>query len=152
VGKVDGEQQDAVAYRKSKLTVPLMPFMSHIMRTEKSVFDNMQNTPISPDTPVIFHYTRNFRAGQSMVVEDEVIACDEEDAPPQFRKSLSTVCTLRTDLSGVPKCLFEKLVTTKGVEFQNLDFELHMKIQSANLVFELVIAGISYGCVEAEFH
>jgi len=43
-------------------------------------------------------------------------------------------------------------VTTKGIEFQNLDFELHMKIQSANLVFELVIAGISYGSVEAEFH
>lgn len=131
---------------------PVIAVVAVVVQVLRPVSDNMQNTPIASDAPIIFHYTRNFRTGQSLVVEDEVIACDEDDAPPQFRKSLHTVCTLRTDLSNVPRCLFEKLVTTKGIEFQNLDFELHMKIQSANLVFELVIAGISYGSIAAEFH
>lgn len=86
------------------------------------------------------------------MVEDDLIACDLDDAPAAFDKTLLTVCTLKTDLSAVPKKLFTRLVTTKGVEFENLDFELQMRIESANLVFELRIDGVRYGSVEAEFH
>lgn len=114
-----------------------------------------QGTPISPDTPISFHYTRNFRPGQSLVVEDELIACDADVAPDAFSKdkeSLTTVCSLKTDLASVPKALFSRLATSKGVEFDNLDFELHMKIESADLVFELRVDGKAYGSVLAEFH
>ena len=113
---------------------------------------NRQGTAISPDTPVSFHYTRNFRPGQSLVVEDELIACDGDTAPEAFNKGLTTVCTLKTDLNDVPKDLFTRLTTSKGVEFDNLDFELHMKIESADLVFELRVDGVKYGRVQAEFH
>ena len=62
------------------------------------------------------------------------------------------MCTLTTDLNAVPRSLFTRLTTTKGIEFDNLDFELHMKIESAQMVFELRVDGIKYGSVQAEFH
>ena len=67
-------------------------------------------------------------------------------------KELQNVCTLTTDLNAVPKSLFTRLTTSKGIEFDNLDFELHMKIESAQLVFELRVDGIKYGAVQADFH
>ena len=62
------------------------------------------------------------------------------------------MCTLTTDLNAVPKGLFSRLTTTKNIEFDNLDFELHMKIESANLVFELRVDGQAYGSVQADFN
>lgn len=85
-------------------------------------------------------------------MEDELIACDDDVAPDQLCEGLATACNLKTDLSVVPSKLFTRLTTSKGTEFDNLDFELQMKVQSANLVFELHVDGISYGTVEAEFH
>lgn len=110
-----------------------------------------QGTPISADQPISFHYTRNFRPGQSLVVEDDLIGCEFDTAPEAYTKALVNVCTLTTDLNAVPKSLFTRLTTTKGIEFDNLDFELHMKIESANLVFELRVDGVKYGTVLADF-
>lgn len=125
---------------------------SRHVSTVLSLISPPQGTAISPDTPISFHYTRNFRPGQSLIVEDELIACDTDVAPDAFSKELTTVCTLRTDLQSVPKGLFTRLTTSKGVEFDNLDFELQMKIESADLVFELRVDGVQYGIVQAEFH
>ena len=86
------------------------------------------------------------------MVEDDLIGCDRDAPPDAFDKSLISVCTLTTDLNEVPKSLFTRLTTTKGIEFDNLDFELHMKIESANLVFELRVDGVKYGSVQADFH
>ena len=124
---------------------------------DKFVPDRMQwhvakGMPISADAPISFHYTRNFRPGQSLVVEDDLIGCDNDNAPDAMTKELSNVCTLTTDLGAVPRSLFTRLTTTKGIEFDNLDFELHMKIESADLVFELRVDGIKYGSVQADFH
>jgi hypothetical protein len=85
------------------------------------------------------------------VVEDDLIACEDDTAPDAYSKELVSVCKLKTDLSAVPQSLFTTLTTSKGQEFSNLDFELHMKIQSANLVFELMVDGVKYGSVQAEF-
>ncbi|KAK1053579.1 hypothetical protein LTR74_016260 [Friedmanniomyces endolithicus] len=111
-----------------------------------------RGTPISADQPISFHYTRNFRPSQSLVIEDELIACETDAAPEAFGSQLIKVCTLTTDINSVPKSLFTRLTTTKGVEFDNLDFELHMKIESAGLVFELRVDGVKYGSVHAEFN
>lgn len=88
------------------------------------------------------------------MVEDDLIACEDDEAPDACgdMQSLINVCTLTTDLNAVPKGLFTRLTTTKGIEFDNLDFELHMKIESASLVFELRVDGVKYGAVQAEFH
>ncbi|KAF1945173.1 actin-like ATPase domain-containing protein [Clathrospora elynae] len=111
-----------------------------------------QGAQVSESTPISFHYTRNFRPGQSLIVEDDLIACDSDTAPNSFKKGLINVCTLATDLNTVPKTLFTRLTTTKGVEFDNLDFTLDMRIKSAGLVFELKVDGVRYGAVQAQFH
>jgi hypothetical protein len=111
-----------------------------------------QGAQVSEHRPISFHYTRNFRTGQSFVVEDDLIACADDEAPDSFNKNLIHVCTLRTDLSAVPRSLFTRLTTSKGVEFDNLDFSLDMRVQSAGLIFELRVEGVRYGVVEAEFH
>ena len=99
-----------------------------------------------------FHYTRNFRPGQSLIVEDDLIACDADTAPDSMKKGLINVCTLTTDLNAVPKSLFTRLTTSKGIEFDNLDFTLDMTIDSASLIFELKVDGVPYGKVVAKFH
>ena len=111
-----------------------------------------QGEALSPLTPIAFHYTRNFRPGQSLVVTDDLIGCDADEPPDAYGKDLIHVCTLTTDLSAVPRSLFTRLTTTRGVEFDNLDFTLEMIVDSAGLGFELKVDGVRYGRVEADFH
>ncbi|KAG6227755.1 hypothetical protein E4U34_005206 [Claviceps purpurea] len=106
---------------------------------------------LSPLEPIAFHYTRNFRPGQSLIVTDDLLACEADDPPKAFTRDLTHVCTLTTDLSAVPGGLFTRLTTTRGVEFRNLDFTLEMIVDSAGLGFELKVDGERYGRVEAEF-
>lgn len=107
---------------------------------------------MSERTAISFHYTRNFLWDQSLIVEDELIACELDAAPAAYRNDLISICTLSTDLSAVPKSLFTRLTTTNGVEFDNLDFTLDMVIDSASMVFELRVDGVKYGHVTADFH
>ncbi|KAK4242088.1 hypothetical protein C8A03DRAFT_11671 [Achaetomium macrosporum] len=120
------------------------------------VSDRMQwhiaKVTISPLQPIAFHYTRNFRPGQSLVVSDDLIACEADEPPAAYTRDLVHVCTLTTDLSAVPRSLFTRLTTTRGVEFDNLDFTLEMIVDSAGLGFELKVDGVRYGRVDAEFH
>lgn len=83
------------------------------------------------------------------------------DAPPMelasppdsaLASQLIHVCTLTTDLAAVPKKHFTRLTTTSGIVFDNLDFALNMRVESAGLVFDLTVDGIKYGSVVAEFH
>jgi hypothetical protein len=137
------------------------------------ITDFVQGEALSAATPISFHYTRNFRPGQSLVcssqtlpppllpntnnttqvVSDDLIASDADGEPPSsYTRDLINVCTLTTDLGAVPKSLFTRLTTTRGVEFDNLDFTLEMVVESAGLAFELKVDGFRYGRVEAEFH
>jgi hypothetical protein len=114
--------------------------------------DTSQGEALSPLAPIAFHYTRNFRPGQSLIVTDDLIACDADEPPAAYTRDLIHVCTLTTDLNAVPRSLFTRLTTTRGVEFDNLDFTLEMRVESAGLGFELKVDGVRYGRVEAEFH
>lgn len=70
--------------------------------------DIARGEPVSDKTPISFHYTRNFRPGQSLKIEDDLISCEHEAAPASMADAnkhlVKTVCTLTTDLSSVPKC------------------------------------------------
>lgn len=110
-----------------------------------------QGEAISPMTPIAFHYTRNFRPGQSLIVTDDLIACEADEPPHAYTKDLKHVCTLETDLNAVPRSLFTRLTTTRGVEFDNLDFTLEMIVDSAGLGFELKVDGVRYGRVDAKY-
>jgi len=129
------------------------PLWERWMVSDRMQWHIAKGEQVSEYQPISFHYTRNFRPGQSLVVEDDLIACADDVAPDAFSKThLIHVCTLTTDLSAVPRSLFTRLTTTKGVEFDNLDFSLDMRVQSAGLLFELRVEGVRYGAVEAKFH
>ncbi|KAH7015618.1 hypothetical protein EDB80DRAFT_566159 [Ilyonectria destructans] len=114
--------------------------------------NTLQGEALSPLAPIAFHYTRNFRPGQSLIVTDDLIASDADEPPVAYTRDLIHVCTLTTDLNAVPRSLFTRLTTTRGVEFDNLDFTLEMRMESAGLTFELKVDGVRYGRVEADFH
>lgn len=116
-----------------------------------SFTDSYQGEAISPLTPIAFHYTRNFRPGQSLLVTDDLIACEADEPPAAYTRDLIHVCKLTTDLNAVPRSLFTRLTTTRGVEFDNLDFTLEMIVDSAGLGFELKVDGVRYGRVDADF-
>ncbi|KAF2873169.1 Hsp70 family protein-like protein [Massariosphaeria phaeospora] len=128
------------------------PLWQKFMISDRMQWHIAKGAQVSESHPISFHYTRNFRPGQSLVVEDDLIACDSDTAPDAYTKNLIHVCTLTTDLNTVPRSLFTRLTTTTGVEFDNLDFTLDMKIESAGLVFELRVDRVRYGAVSAKFH
>ncbi|KAF4585832.1 hypothetical protein GQ602_005137 [Ophiocordyceps camponoti-floridani] len=128
------------------------PLWERWMVSDRMQWHIAKGESLSPLAPVAFHYTRNFRPGQSLVVTDDLIACEADEPPTAFTRGLLHVCTMTTDLNAVPRSLFTRLTTTKGVEFDNLDFTLEMIVDSAGLGFELKVDGVRYGRVEAEFH
>lgn len=128
------------------------PLWERWMVSDRMQWHIAKGEAISPSTPISFHYTRNFRPGQSLMVTDDLIACPADEPPAAYTRELSNVCTLTTDLNAVPRSLFTRLTTTRGVEFDNLDFTLEMIVDSAGLGFELKVDGVRYGRVEAEFH
>ncbi|KAI6716490.1 hypothetical protein JHW43_000921 [Diplocarpon mali] len=129
------------------------PLWERWMVSDRMQWHITKGETLSAAAPISFHYTRNFRPGQSLVVSDDLIASDAHDEPPAaYSRELINVCTLTTDLGAVPKSLFTRLTTTRGVEFDNLDFTLEMVVESAGLAFELKVDGFRYGRVEAEFH
>ncbi|TVY26635.1 Heat shock 70 kDa protein [Lachnellula hyalina] len=129
------------------------PLWERWMVSDRMQWHIAKGEALSAATPISFHYTRNFRPGQSLIVSDDLIASDADGDPPaSYTRDLVNVCTLTTDLGAVPKSLFTRLTTTRGVEFDNLDFTLEMVVESAGLAFELKVDGFRYGRVEAEFH
>ncbi|KAH8677378.1 hypothetical protein BX600DRAFT_124271 [Xylariales sp. PMI_506] len=128
------------------------PLWERWMVSDRMQWHIAKGEAISPHSPIAFHYTRNFRPGQSLIVTDDLIACEADEPPVAYSRDLVHVCTLTTDLSAVPRNLFTRLTTTRGVEFDNLDFTLEMIVDSAGLGFELKVDGVRYGRVEAEFH
>ncbi|KAK1727200.1 hypothetical protein CaCOL14_000810 [Colletotrichum acutatum] len=128
------------------------PLWERWMVSDRMQWHIAKGEAISPLSPIAFHYTRNFRPGQSLLVTDDLIACEADEPPAAYTRDLIHVCTLTTDLNAVPRSLFTRLTTTRGVEFDNLDFTLEMIVDSAGLGFELKVDGVRYGRVDAEFH
>ncbi|KAI1083932.1 actin-like ATPase domain-containing protein [Whalleya microplaca] len=145
----------ATVYDESKHSVSeryWSPLWERWMVSDRMQWHIAKGEAISPLSPIAFHYTRNFRPGQSLIVTDDLIACDADEPPVAYNRDLVHVCTLTTDLNAVPRNLFTRLTTTRGVEFDNLDFTLEMIADSAGLGFELKVDGVRYGRVETEFH
>ncbi|KAG0644000.1 hypothetical protein HOY80DRAFT_1031541 [Tuber brumale] len=132
------------------------PLWERWMVSDRMQWHIARGEPVSDKTPISFHYTRNFRPGQSLKIEDDLISCEHEVAPASMADAnkhlVKTVCTLSTDLSSVPKSKFTRLTTSKGIAFDNLDFTLDLIVDSASLVFELKVEGVAYGSVTAKFH
>ncbi|KFA79756.1 hypothetical protein S40288_00693 [Stachybotrys chartarum IBT 40288] len=136
---------DRMQWHIAKVSVKTPPLSRIPRKLEEGTADSEQGEALSPLSPIAFHYTRNFRPGQSLIVTDDLIACAAEEPPAAFNRDLVHVCTLTTDLNAVPRSLFTRLTTTRGVEFDNLDFTLEMIVDSAGLGFELKVDGVRRG-------
>lgn len=64
---------------------------------------------------------------------------------------IASLCELESDLSKIPKELFEKKQNSKGVVFYEIHYELVMIPASASLIFELHFNGVSYGMVRSRY-
>ncbi|TKA41475.1 hypothetical protein B0A55_13575, partial [Friedmanniomyces simplex] len=83
------------------------PLWERWMVSDRMQWHIAKGTPISADHPISFHYTRNFRPSQSLIIEDELIACASDTAPDSFTvgggdspPALIKVCTLTTDINS----------------------------------------------------
>ncbi|EOD44734.1 putative hsp70 family protein [Neofusicoccum parvum UCRNP2] len=62
------------------------PLWERWMVSDRMQWHIRKDEQLSESAPVSFHYTRNFRPGQSLVVEDDLIACDWDEAPESYKK------------------------------------------------------------------
>lgn len=65
--------------------------------------------------------------------------------------AVSQLCALETDLSRIPKELFEKHQNSNGKEFYRVNYQLVLTPKSASLLFDLEFNGISYGTVRSRY-
>lgn len=61
------------------------------------------------------------------------------------------LCTLETDLSKIPRQLFERKRNSKGIEYLKITYTLTVTPTSALLLFDLEFNGISYGSVSSRY-
>ncbi|KOS38019.1 hypothetical protein ACN38_g11178 [Penicillium nordicum] len=74
------------------------------------------------------------------------------DTPPKERdSSVAELCELETDLSRIPKELFEKKRNSKGQQFYHVSYDLVLTPTSASLLFDLQFNGVSYGSVRSRY-
>jgi hypothetical protein len=64
--------------------------------------------------------------------------------------AVTTNCSLRVDLSEIPKHLFREAVGLKG-KYLRLNFKLLIKLQGARMVFSFECGGKEYASVEADY-
>ena len=65
--------------------------------------------------------------------------------------SVFRVCTMSADLRAIPRRQFRKRTATSGKKYHSLQFELVMKVNSADIEFSMEIDGEPYGSVTASF-
>ncbi|KAJ5483837.1 hypothetical protein N7539_006037 [Penicillium diatomitis] len=111
--------------------------------------DIAENKPIK----LTFYRTVGFGAAirKSYRFEDELKFCLAEDAPRYCNSRVSTLCRLESDLSRIPKELFEIRENSKGIKYYYIEYELKLTPQLASLLFELEFNGVSYGTVRSKY-
>ncbi|KAF8243917.1 hypothetical protein K440DRAFT_611241 [Wilcoxina mikolae CBS 423.85] len=88
-----------------------------------------------------------------LMFTDELLACDLDDAPDFKWKnpgSIYRICTLPSDLSGIPLRKFSKYTNSLGVQYYRIDFELQISRVDEVMKFELLFEGESRGEVSAK--
>jgi len=115
-----------------------------------------QNETVELEREIRFEFWVTWDNDQSNAVSLEhsfnVRASASERAPLMSNDpSVFTVCTLTTDLSDVPAKHFGSRANPSGKIYYYLEFELVMKIDSADIEFGLRVDGVSYGSVTVAF-
>ncbi|KAJ5949847.1 hypothetical protein N7454_001431 [Penicillium verhagenii] len=105
----------------------------------------------SENDPIAFKFYRVFPINDSLEFYDKIQFSLVRDAPSCCNSDVSILCTLKSDLSNIPKQLFKKLCNSKLKEFYKIEFEIVLTPFSASMLFELQVNGVGYGSVQAEY-
>lgn len=65
--------------------------------------------------------------------------------------AVSKLCDLETDLSRVPRELFEKHQNSNGKVYYKISYQLVLTPMSASLLFDFEFNGLSYGTVRSRY-
>lgn len=105
---------------------------------------------ISSSEPVVFPFSRSFGRVSSRITVDDLVVCDDDDAPTQFNAKTRSICSMRADLKDVPSYLWHQKYSAAG-PYKRLSYKLGMQIESGGLHFDFRINDVVYGKVTAKF-
>ncbi|KAJ5318738.1 actin-like ATPase domain-containing protein [Penicillium atrosanguineum] len=108
---------------------------------------------ISERQPIKFDFYRAVRSDQAnnLRFTDNLFFCNDERGPEFRCDRVLPLCTLQTDLSKIPRQLFERKRNSKGIEYLKISYTLTVTPTSALLLFDLEFNGTSYGSVSSRY-
>jgi hypothetical protein len=110
---------------------------------------------VSSAVPIKFNFYRQFGPTDSLAVADELVVCDEDDAPDGYSNHPGSptraLCTVRTNLNTVPAHLWKSKTGASGRSYREIGYEIGLQMVSGGLKFELTVDGRPYGSVTASF-
>ncbi|KAJ5339952.1 hypothetical protein N7452_006680 [Penicillium brevicompactum] len=83
--------------------------------------------------------------------EDTLYFCSEDQRPIKLNSSSVPLCTVKSDLTRVPRDLFEKKTNNKGESYYEVHYHMVLTPVSAGLLLSLEFNGMSYGSVRARY-
>ena len=92
------------------------------------------------------------RTGQNFAVIVSTLSLNSDIGCKVLTKAgVLPLCTLQTDLSKIPRELFERKRNSKGIQYFKICYALTVKPTSALLLFDLEFNGTSYGSVSSRY-
>ncbi|PYI35839.1 putative Hsp70 family chaperone [Aspergillus indologenus CBS 114.80] len=81
----------------------------------------------------------------------KLLFCNNDTAPDFKDNHTMQLCTLKADLSTIPRELFTQKCNSKGVKCYRIYYHLVMIPTSASLLFELEFNGVRYSSVRSKY-
>ncbi|KAB8206672.1 actin-like ATPase domain-containing protein [Aspergillus parasiticus] len=113
-----------------------------------------KSSTIREDEPIKMGFYRTVRvrdAKESLTTCVNLYICNDTYAPKAKNNRILKLCDLYSDLSQIPRRLFERKRNSQRVEYFKISYKLVMTPTSASLLFELEFEGVSYGCVRSKY-
>ncbi|KAF2774554.1 hypothetical protein EJ03DRAFT_347148 [Teratosphaeria nubilosa] len=115
----------------------------------------LRGQSVSSSNPILLPFSKDFKPHEARVMSQELIACDEDDAPAGYDDGPSScrrvLCKMIVNLQSVPTHLWKQKSNPKGKAFVRLELETDMQMESGGLRFDFRVDGLVYGKVTAKF-
>lgn len=110
---------------------------------------------VSSESPILFDFYRTFSKGERKVCTEQLIVCDQNTAPAGFEAQPGSptrvLCNLKVDLKKIPGRFWTKHETSNGKQYNRIEYQLGMQIQSGTIKFDIRVEDVVYGNVTASF-
>ncbi|KAE8345475.1 hypothetical protein BDV24DRAFT_148082 [Aspergillus arachidicola] len=130
------------------------PTVTILNNIEYTLITGIQSSTIREDKPIKMDFYRTVRvrdAKESLSTLVNLYICNDTHAPKAKNNRIMKLCDLDSDLSQIPRRLFERKRNSQRVEYFKIPYKLVMTPTSASLLFELEFEGVSYGCVRSKY-